>query len=82
MHMELQIHCTNTNITKQYPLGITLKEIAEDQGITIDGDLLGAMVNNRCKSLDYAVVKPKTLRFFGYEHPEGRRMYAKSLSFM
>lgn len=82
MHMELQIHCTNTNITKQYPLGITLKEIAEDQGITIDGDLLGAMVNNRCKSLDYAVVKPKTLEFFGYEHPEGRRMYAKSLSFM
>ncbi|QZT36461.1 nucleoside kinase [Halosquirtibacter xylanolyticus] len=80
--MEIQIYCNNTGIRRNYPLGVTLKEIAEDQDVQIDSDLLGAMVNNRCKSLDYPVVKPKTIAFFGYEHPEGRRMYAKSLSFL
>ncbi|MDC1106645.1 nucleoside kinase [Prolixibacteraceae bacterium] len=80
--MEIQIYCNNTGICRSYPLGVTLKEIAEDQKVEIDGDLLGAMVNNRCKSLDYPVVKPKNITFFGYEHSEGRRMYAKSLSFL
>ncbi|QZE13498.1 nucleoside kinase [Halosquirtibacter laminarini] len=80
--MNISIYCTNTDVYKTYPLGITLEEIAEDQNIKIESDLLGAMVNNRCKSLDYTVVKPKTITFFGYDHPEGRRMYAKSLSFM
>ena len=77
---EYAIYCENTKIEKKYPFGTTLAEIIEDQKIDIGEDILGAMVNFSLKELDYMVYKPKTVRFIGYNHPDGHRMYERSLS--
>ncbi|MEE3447925.1 MAG: hypothetical protein VZQ51_04860, partial [Bacteroidales bacterium] len=71
----LDIYCVNTDVTKQYPLGTTLEEIAEDQNITLDKPLLGAFVNNKVKELNYSLFKPKVIKFFDMESLEGQKMY-------
>ena len=74
------VYCENTKKEKRYPFGTTLTDIVEDQKIDIGEDILGAMVNNTLKEMDYMLYKPKTVRFIGYSHPDGRRMYVRSLS--
>ncbi len=77
---EFAVYCENTKTEKKYPFGTTLSDIIEDQKIDIGEDILGAMVNNTLKELDYLLYKPKTVRFIGYTHPDGQRMYTRSLS--
>ncbi len=80
MTKQINIYCENTGIRKAYPVGTTLKEIVDDQ-IKESGQLiLGAMVNNSLRELCYAIYKPKTIRFIDYSHPDGKRMYERSLS--
>jgi len=76
----INIYCENTDIEKSYPFGTTLQDIIIDQKIDIGNPILGAMVNNTLKELDYLVYKPKTVRFIDYRHPDGKRMYMRSLS--
>jgi uridine kinase len=73
------IYCENNGTEKKYPFGTTLKEIIDDQKIDIGEDILGAMVNFRLKELDYMIYKPKSVRFIGFSHPAGRRMYERSM---
>ena len=77
---EFAVYCENTKTEKKYPFGTTLADIVEDQKINIGEDILGAMVNNTLKEMDYMLYKPKTVRFIGYSHPDGQRMYRRSLS--
>lgn len=76
----ITIYCENTEIEKNYPFGTTLQDIIQDQKIDIGSPILGAMVNNTLKELDYLVYKPKTVRFIDYRHTDGKRMYMRSLS--
>ncbi len=76
----INIYCENTNIEKSYPFGTTLHDIILDQKIEMENPILGAMVNNSLKELDYLLYKPKTVRFIDYTHPDGKRMYLRSLS--
>ncbi len=77
---EFAVYCENTKREKKYTFGTMLADIIEDQKIDIGEDILGAMVNNTLKELDYILYKPKTVRFIGYSHPDGQRMYVRSLS--
>ncbi|VAW26369.1 Uridine kinase, partial [hydrothermal vent metagenome] len=77
---EFAVYCENTKKEKKYTFGTTLADIIEDQRIDIGEDILGAMVNNTLKELDYILYKPKTVRFIGYTHPDGQRMFMRSLS--
>ena len=74
------IICENNNVEKRYPFGTTLSDIIEDLKVDIGEDILGAMVNYKLKELDYMIYKSKTVRFIGYSHPDGHRMYERSLS--
>jgi uridine kinase len=76
---DIAVICENTQTEKNYPFGTTLNEIMEDQQMDIGEDILGAMVNYTIKELDYMIYKPKTISFIGYSHPDGRRMYERSL---
>lgn len=76
----INIYCENTKTDKLYPFGTTLLDIINDQSINIGYPILGAMVNNSLKELDYLIYKPKTVRFIDYRHPDGNRMYLRSLS--
>ena len=74
------IYCENTKTEKSYPFGTTLKEIITEQKIDTGYPILGAMVNNSLKELDYMIYKPKTVYFIDYRHNDGKRMYLRSLS--
>jgi uridine kinase len=78
----VDILCTNTGRECSYPMGITLGEIADDQKITLKTQVCGALVNNKLKELSFAVVKSKTVEFIDMVHPDGRRMYIRSLLFV
>ncbi|MDA3893822.1 MAG: nucleoside kinase [Salinivirgaceae bacterium] len=78
----IQIICQNNNLKKEYPLGTTLKEIANDLKVSLEFPILGAFVNNKLKELSYNIYKPKIVEFIDITHPEGVRMYVRSLSFV
>ncbi len=80
LHKNINIYCENTKTEKSYPIGSTLQDVIDDQKIDIGFPILGAMVNNTLKELDYMIYKPKTVRFIDYRHPDGKRMYLRSLS--
>ncbi len=77
---KIKIYCENTKVEKSYPFGTTLQDIVDDQMKDNKYPILGAMVNNSLKELNYLVYKPKTIYFIDYRHPDGRRMYLRSLS--
>lgn len=78
----IQIICDNTKQKKEYPLGTTLAEIANDMEVELDYPVLGAFVNNKLKELSYTIYKPKIIEFIDITHPDGMRMYVRSLSFV
>jgi len=44
--------------------------------------VLAALVDRKLVSLDYKVINPHNVRFIGYDHPDGRRTYIRSLCFV
>lgn len=79
MIREYPIYCENTKTERNYPFGTTLTEIIADQKIDLGYPILGAVINHSLKELSYMVYKPKTVKFIGYHHPDGRRMYLRGL---
>lgn len=83
---EIRIYCENTQSYIKVSLGYTLKELAAqlfndivpDRGLPV----LAALVDNKLKSLDYKIINPHNVRFIGYDHPDGRRTYIRSLCFV
>ena len=63
-------------------MGTTLKEIVKDSEIKLSYPVIGALVNNKVKELDYAIFSPKTIHFFDLQHSDGMRMYVRSLNFI
>ena len=80
--LEIEIIIQNIDQRKKYPLGTTLQEIVQDLKLNLKHPIIGAMVNNKLKELDYAIFKPKTIKFIDLTHPDGMRMYVRSLSFI
>jgi uridine kinase len=78
----IEIICVNKDIKRQYPLGTTLAQVAEDMDIKLPYPILGAFVNNKLKELTYVIYKPKVIEFIDVTHPDGMRMYVRSLSFI
>lgn len=79
---EVIIYCKNTGQKITYPMGVTLEEIALDQKIQLKTPVCGALVNNKLKELSFSVVKSKNIEFVDMIHPDGRRMYIRSLLFV
>ncbi|MBE9468922.1 MAG: nucleoside kinase [Bacteroidetes bacterium] len=78
----INIICENNSSKKKYKFGTSLNEIAKDQNIKIEHPILGAIVNNKLKELSYRIYKPKNVKFIDITHPQGMRMYVRSLSFV
>ena len=79
---EVEIYCKNTNTTCKYPLGTSLLEISENLEIKLENMVVGAIVNNQIRELSFCVVKPKQIEFIDVSHPDGRRLYIRSLIFV
>ncbi len=78
----IEIFCKNTNSTHIYPLGTSLLEISQDLNIQLGNTLCGAVVNHQVKELSFCVVKPKFIEFIDVTHPDGIRIYIRSLIFV
>lgn len=82
----ITITCINDGKDYQLPLGAPLSAIApqtvRDARTGKDYPVLAAMVDHKLKSLDFQLFFPHTVEFIGYNHPEGRRTYIRSLSFL
>ena len=81
---EVRIYCENTDSYFKVPMGTTLKELSEKDCLDSGAGLpvLAALVDNKLKSLDYKIINPHNVRFVGYDHPDGRRTYIRSLCFV
>ena len=83
---EVRIFCENTQSHLDVALGYTLKELAErispKDGAEHSVPILAALVDNKLKALDYKIINPHNIRFIGYDHPDGRRTYIRSLCFV
>ncbi len=79
---QVEIFCINTNTTHFYPLGTSLLEISQDLKIETENRVCGAIVNHQVRELSFCVVKTKRIEFFDVSHPDGIRMYIRSLIFV
>ncbi len=77
-----KVYVINNNLSKEYPLGTSLREIAEDMKIKLNYPILGARVNNKLAELSYRIYKPKFVEFIDITNIDGYRMYQRSLSFV
>ncbi len=82
MGQKVKIKCINNSTYKKYSRGVTLKDIADDQNIRLRSRVLGALVNNKLQQLPFEVFNPLTVEFIDITHPDGMRMYIRSLSFL
>lgn len=85
---EIRIYCENTGMHEEVHMGSTLKTLSERICPSIDAHcgsgmpVLAALVDRKLVSLDYKVINPHNVRFIGYDHPDGRRTYIRSLCFV
>ena len=75
----VRVYCENTQAYESVEMGTTLQELCHKVGCD---HVLAALVDNKLKSLDYKVINPHNVRFVGYDHPDGRRTYIRSLCFV
>ncbi len=78
----IDIYCVNTATKRTYPLGVTLMEIKDDFEVKLKNPIIGALVNNKVKELSFVFVKTKKVEFIDYSHPDGLRLYVRSLFFI
>ncbi len=78
----IDIYCVNSGTKRTYPLGVSLMEIKDDFQVNLNNPIIGALVNNKVKELSFVFVKNKKVEFIDYSHPDGTRLYVRSLIFI
>ncbi len=76
------INCVNCGTTKTVSKGTTLNEVLKEVEVDTKNPVLGALVNNRFEELSFEIYHPITVQFIDITHPNGMRMYLRSLSFI
>lgn len=78
----IQIFCENTSSLHDVRPGAKLSELCKTINHRCQYRALGAIVDNQLKELSYSVYSPHIIKFIDLSHPDGRRMYIRSLSFL
>jgi len=82
----ITICCVNDGKDYQIGLGQPLSTIAPKTVVDAltgkEYPVLAALVDHQLKALDFPVLYPHRVEFIGYNHPEGRRTYLRSLCFL
>ena len=80
----VKVYCENTGSYHEVGIYTTLKDLSDSIYPRTEASLpvLAALVDNKLKSLDYRNINPHKVRFIGYDHPDGRRTYIRSLCFV
>lgn len=82
MDKSVSVKCLNTSTVHEIKRGTSLLEIAKTLQIKLNHRIFGALVNNELEELDYEVYQPKQIQFIDITHPDGMRMYTRSLCFL
>lgn len=78
----ITVYIKDTDTMRQLPFGTSLAEIAKMENISSEYPLLGALVNNKVRGLDYKIHKPVTVNFFDLTSSYGIEMYVRSVYFI
>ena len=82
----LRLFCVNDGLPHKVESGTALSFIAPpcvtDPKSGRRFPVLAAVVDNKLKELSSRVYRPHVVEFIGYNHPDGRRTYIRSLSFV
>ena len=76
------IKIKNKNKTTEIEYGTSLFELAEKENIVLPHPVLGALVNNQVRSLQYRIHKPCSIDFFDFTSTYGNGMFTRSLYFI
>lgn len=78
----LHIYCINNGETRDFPRGVTLKEIYDGFGLDMPHGVLAARVNNVTEGLALRLYRHKDVEFIDITSDDGMRMYVRSLTFI
>ena len=82
----ITISCVNDGreyeLEQGQPLSTVAPKTVTDSRSGKEYPVLAALVDHQLKALDFPVFYPHRVEFIGYNHPEGRRTYLRSLSFL
>lgn len=85
----IKIFCENDSTYHDVECGTDLMALSQKICSTVHDDKTGtelpviaALVDNKLKEMEFRVGMPHTVRFIGYNHPDGRRTYVRSLCFV
>jgi len=82
MKNEVQVFCRNSGQTLTVPMGVTLEEVWESSGLTMEYGPVLAKVNNKVEGMHYRIYNPKELEFLSMSSSSGLRAYTRSLFFV
>ena len=78
----LTIYCQNNQTEREVEHGTTLAEFAKNERIKLEYPLLGALVNNKVRDINYKISKPAIISFFDMTSTYGSDMYKRSVYFL
>ena len=82
----ITLFCVNDSkeyqIKQGQPISAVAPKTVTDSLSGKEYPVLAALVDHQLQSLDFPVFYPHRVEFIGYNHPEGRRTYIRSLSFL
>ena len=86
---ETVIYCENDKSYHRVGTGTHLSSLSDGFCRTVTDEktgeclpVLAALVDHALKELDFPVMMPHKVEFIGYNHPDGRRTYIRSLCFV
>ena len=78
----LKIFCRNNGETKEFPIGVNLKEVFDGFGLEMPNGVMAARVNNVTEGLALRLYRNKDVEFIDITSDDGMRMYLRSLTFI
>lgn len=84
MSKTIKINCCNIGQSRLFPIGASLMEIAEilREDKLLDFEPIAALVNHKAENLNTELYHPSLVEFIDISHPEGMRVYTRTLSFL
>lgn len=79
---KITVYCDNLKGFYDCEPGTSLSALAEMTGTGCRYPVIAALVDNMLKELSFKIYTAHTVKFIDYTHPDGRRTFARSLSFV
>ena len=78
----VRIFCKNNGITREFPSGVSLREIYDSFELDMPYGPIAARVNNVTEGLALRLYRHKDVEFIDVTTDDGMRMYVRSLTFI